>query len=362
MAGHRKWSDIRGDIESRPGYAERAAKLRAETLEEIQLFELRRTEEISQVELAERLNITQAASRSSRTPTTSVFRPCAGTSKHSAPGLNSSPSSTTQTAASPTTWARTLRNATLGLPYWSQHKKFGIASVTRQQIAGYRCSSSSCDRRPRIESMASAEAAASRNRAHAGRFCTSCKRPCGFGVDEATSSQRFNGSVPMLCGSLPAEVWSFGSVPGIGSGHRGQRAHVDSRLGVRFLAQLSPDRLVVCIERHRIDPQHSAHRNSPLSTNVTARKPAHREAVCTIPSVELCEWSTRYSVVVATISLIQSTASASGRTSRLPRPSRRSPPNPGKAGPWVVRAQRSGQQNDGARHSGARVDREGRSR
>jgi DNA-binding Xre family transcriptional regulator len=56
-----QWSDIRGDIESRPGYAERAAKLRAETLKEIQLFELRRTEEVSQVELAERLNISQAA-------------------------------------------------------------------------------------------------------------------------------------------------------------------------------------------------------------------------------------------------------------------------------------------------------------
>jgi DNA-binding Xre family transcriptional regulator len=61
MAGHRKWSEIRGDIESRPGYAEQAAKLRAETLEEIRLYELRRAEALSQIEMAERLTITQAA-------------------------------------------------------------------------------------------------------------------------------------------------------------------------------------------------------------------------------------------------------------------------------------------------------------
>lgn len=61
MTGHRKWAEIRGDIENRPGYEERSTKLRAETLEEIRLFELRRSEAVSQVEIAERLDITQAA-------------------------------------------------------------------------------------------------------------------------------------------------------------------------------------------------------------------------------------------------------------------------------------------------------------
>jgi DNA-binding Xre family transcriptional regulator len=61
MTGHRKWADIRGDLERRPGYAERAAKLREETLEEIHLYDLRRAEAVSQIEIADRLNITQAA-------------------------------------------------------------------------------------------------------------------------------------------------------------------------------------------------------------------------------------------------------------------------------------------------------------
>jgi len=61
MAGHRKWAEIRGDLENRPGYTERAVKLREQTLEEIRLFELRRAEAVSQIEMAGRLNITQAA-------------------------------------------------------------------------------------------------------------------------------------------------------------------------------------------------------------------------------------------------------------------------------------------------------------
>jgi DNA-binding Xre family transcriptional regulator len=61
MAGHRKWAEIRGDLKSRPGYAERAASLREETLEEIRLFELRRAAAVSQIEMAGRLSITQAA-------------------------------------------------------------------------------------------------------------------------------------------------------------------------------------------------------------------------------------------------------------------------------------------------------------
>ena len=61
MAGHTKWSNIRGDLESRPIYAERAVKQREEALEEIRLYELRRAEAVSQIEIAGRLNITQAA-------------------------------------------------------------------------------------------------------------------------------------------------------------------------------------------------------------------------------------------------------------------------------------------------------------
>ena len=61
MAGHRKWAEIRADLEQRPGYAERAAQLRERTLEEIRLYELRRAEAVSQIELAGRFDITQAA-------------------------------------------------------------------------------------------------------------------------------------------------------------------------------------------------------------------------------------------------------------------------------------------------------------
>ena len=61
MAGHRKWAEIRGELENRPGHAERAATLRRQTLEEIRLFELRRAEAVSQIEMAGRLSITQAA-------------------------------------------------------------------------------------------------------------------------------------------------------------------------------------------------------------------------------------------------------------------------------------------------------------
>jgi DNA-binding XRE family transcriptional regulator len=61
MTGHRKWADIRGDIESRPGYADRSRALREETLEETRLFDLRRAETLSQAEMANRLDITQAA-------------------------------------------------------------------------------------------------------------------------------------------------------------------------------------------------------------------------------------------------------------------------------------------------------------
>ena len=61
MAGHRKWAEIRGDLDTRAGYGERAARLSAETLEEIRLYDLRRAEAVSQIEIAGRLSITQAA-------------------------------------------------------------------------------------------------------------------------------------------------------------------------------------------------------------------------------------------------------------------------------------------------------------
>lgn len=61
MAGHRKWAELQAVVQSRPGYAERAATLRDQTLEEVRLYELRRAQTLSQIELADRLQITQAA-------------------------------------------------------------------------------------------------------------------------------------------------------------------------------------------------------------------------------------------------------------------------------------------------------------
>ena len=56
-----KFSELRQDVEARPGAAERLAAKRAETLEEIRLYELRHREAVSQVELAGRLDVTQGA-------------------------------------------------------------------------------------------------------------------------------------------------------------------------------------------------------------------------------------------------------------------------------------------------------------
>ena len=55
------FSDLRKEVESRSGAAERLAAKRAETLEEIRLYELRHAEAVSQVELAGRLEVTQGA-------------------------------------------------------------------------------------------------------------------------------------------------------------------------------------------------------------------------------------------------------------------------------------------------------------
>jgi DNA-binding XRE family transcriptional regulator len=56
-----KFSELRTDVVARPGATERLAALRAETLEEIRLYELRHGEAISQAELAGRLDVTQGA-------------------------------------------------------------------------------------------------------------------------------------------------------------------------------------------------------------------------------------------------------------------------------------------------------------
>jgi len=56
-----KFSRLRDAVVAEPGAAERLADLRAETLEEIRLYELRHGEAISQAELAGRLDVTQGA-------------------------------------------------------------------------------------------------------------------------------------------------------------------------------------------------------------------------------------------------------------------------------------------------------------
>ena len=56
-----KFSELREAVEARPGARERLAAKRAETLEEIRLYELRHAEAVSQAELAGRLDVTQGA-------------------------------------------------------------------------------------------------------------------------------------------------------------------------------------------------------------------------------------------------------------------------------------------------------------
>ena len=56
-----RFSELRDDVVAMPGGSERLADLRAETLEEIRLYELRHGEAISQAELAGRLDVTQGA-------------------------------------------------------------------------------------------------------------------------------------------------------------------------------------------------------------------------------------------------------------------------------------------------------------
>lgn len=56
-----KFSELRKQVEARPGGAERIAAERAAALEEIRLYELRHAEAVSQIDLAGRLDVTQGA-------------------------------------------------------------------------------------------------------------------------------------------------------------------------------------------------------------------------------------------------------------------------------------------------------------
>lgn len=56
-----KFSELRKQVEARPGAAERLVAKRVETLEEIRLYELRHAEAVSQIDLAGRLDVTQGA-------------------------------------------------------------------------------------------------------------------------------------------------------------------------------------------------------------------------------------------------------------------------------------------------------------
>jgi hypothetical protein len=59
--GRTKFSELRKEVEARPGAKERLGARRAETLEEMRLYELRHAQAVSQVELAGRLEVTQGA-------------------------------------------------------------------------------------------------------------------------------------------------------------------------------------------------------------------------------------------------------------------------------------------------------------
>jgi DNA-binding XRE family transcriptional regulator len=56
-----KFSKLSAEVLARPGVSERLAAKRAETLEELRLYELRHGEALSQAELAGRLEVTQGA-------------------------------------------------------------------------------------------------------------------------------------------------------------------------------------------------------------------------------------------------------------------------------------------------------------
>lgn len=55
------FSELRRQVRTRPGAADRLAAARADTLEEIRLYQLRHDQAVSQAELAGRLEVTQGA-------------------------------------------------------------------------------------------------------------------------------------------------------------------------------------------------------------------------------------------------------------------------------------------------------------
>lgn len=61
MSGHHSFSKLRDQVLSRPGGAAAMAKARAETMNEIRLYELRHTEAMRQIEQTGRLEITPNA-------------------------------------------------------------------------------------------------------------------------------------------------------------------------------------------------------------------------------------------------------------------------------------------------------------
>ena len=61
MTGRTKWSTLRDELVAKPGAKEAIARARAQSLEEIRLYELRHAEAVSQAEMAGRLEVTQGA-------------------------------------------------------------------------------------------------------------------------------------------------------------------------------------------------------------------------------------------------------------------------------------------------------------
>jgi len=84
-----KFTQLRVAVVTKPGAGDRLATLRADTLEEIRLYELRHGEAIGQAELAGRLDVTRGAISKPSTPTTSASRRCASASKRSPPASSS---------------------------------------------------------------------------------------------------------------------------------------------------------------------------------------------------------------------------------------------------------------------------------
>ena len=92
-----------------PGATELVADLRADSLEEIRLYELRHGEARGQTELASRLAVTQRRSPSSSTTTTFACRRCASTSMRSARFSSELPCSTTRIAGCRSTADATMQ-------------------------------------------------------------------------------------------------------------------------------------------------------------------------------------------------------------------------------------------------------------